>query len=251
MEQDFIPYQANQHRPDARVLVLAPHPDDEVLGCGGAVIAHVKQKNFIQVVIVTDGRMAEPQHPDPAAYVRLRQQESQQVADLIGYPSPIFWDYIDRQLDQADDLCAKIMQQIVDKNIEMVYTPSLHEVHPDHFALAQASVEAVTRLAEKNINIQLVMYDVGIPLAANIMLDITPVWDLKYQAMQYFQTQLKIQDYTRHMQALDEYRSYTLGSQVMAAEAYYVIDGQDLLAEPQLCFGHSQQGLYYQALIEK
>ncbi len=244
MEQNFIPYESRTTRPNARVLVLAPHADDEIFGCGGAVIAHCLQGDFVQVVVTTDGRMAEPQHPNPDAYVRLRQQESLQAAHLIGY-APEFWPYVDRELSQATDLVSKIINHIESVACDMVYAPSLHEIHPDHFALAQAAVHAITQLAKQNNNIQLVMYEVGVPLAANVLLNITPYFAQKQRAMACFASQLKIQDYRRHVRALNEYRSYTLGKDVLAAEAYYQIDGLTLLQQPHRCFGQSQQNLYF------
>ncbi len=52
------------YRPAARsVLVVAPHPDDEVLGCGGLIASHARAGHRIRVVFLTDGTGSHPGHP--------------------------------------------------------------------------------------------------------------------------------------------------------------------------------------------
>ena len=53
-EQDLIPYTAGRLE-GSPVLVLAPHPDDEVFGCGGALVQAAKNGIPVRVVVLTDG----------------------------------------------------------------------------------------------------------------------------------------------------------------------------------------------------
>lgn len=83
MESQFIPYTVSP-APYGRVLVLAPHPDDEVFGCGGAIMQHLAQGDEVTVIILTDGRAA-IEHADVASmmqYVEIRRQESRAAAAI-------------------------------------------------------------------------------------------------------------------------------------------------------------------------
>ena len=55
MEQRLIPYEATLNFAKGRLLVLAPHPDDEVFGCGGAIMRQMGAGGIVHVIILTDG----------------------------------------------------------------------------------------------------------------------------------------------------------------------------------------------------
>lgn len=242
MEITFIPYTATDLLPTGNVLVLAPHPDDEVFGCGGAIMQHVSQKNSVHVIIATDGRAAIEQleHEQLLAYINTRQQESCQAAHILGYGQPEFWQIPDRSLEAQTDLVAKIKQLIELKNYSLIYIPSVLEIHPDHYSLAISAIEAVCQIPQA---VTLIMYEIGIPLFPNQLLDITPFITPLEQAMACFTSQLAINDYSTYIQGLNRYRCYTLPPQVQAAEAYYLIDNQTLKNQPTRQFGYTRQTL--------
>ncbi len=239
-ESSFIPYHATVQLPGGEVLVLAPHPDDEVFGCAGAIMRHVAQGDAVTVIVVTDGRAA-TEHADEVSllnYIEIRQQESRTAAALLGYGLPEFWGEIDRQLVCSPALIQKLLSKIESLNITRLYAPSPLEVHPDHYALALIAIEAVKQCRQP---ITLVMYEVGVPLYPNILLDITDFSEKKQQAIQSFVSQQSLLDYGKPLQALNIYRAYTLPSTVTAAEAYYEIANTTLQIQPWRCFGYSRQ----------
>ena len=95
------------------------------------------------------------------------------------------------------------------------------------------------------------MYEIGVPLHPNMLLDITQFIERKQAAIDCFRSQLDILDYSHQLQSLNGYRSYTLSSQVKAAEAYYVIDGATLQNEPWRKFGNSQQSVMLEEAYSK
>jgi LmbE family N-acetylglucosaminyl deacetylase len=250
MESFFIPYNATTVLPIGKILVLAPHPDDEVFGCGGAIMQHVAQGNAISVIVVTDGSAA-IRHSDSNShlkYIKIRQQESQQAAQILGYRQLAFWDIADRSLTYNEELLQRLEKIIQEHKITQVYAPSVLEVHPDHYALAMMAVEVVRRCGK---NVSLAMYEVGVPLYPNLLLDITPVIKRKQAAINCFNSQLDILDYSDQLQSLNGYRSYTLPATVKAAEAYYIIDGETLQTQPWLRFGYSQQTVVLEEAYQK
>lgn len=220
MEHFFIPYQAVSSLPGHGVAVLAPHADDEVLGCGGALAGFVAQGRPIHVAVACDDR-------DAQATV-LRHAESEAAARVIGYPAPFFWGIPDGQLRQARNLSDKIRTWLVEIDADLVLVTSCWEMHPDHRALAEAAIAAVVAL---NGRVWIAFYEVGQPLLPNTLLDITPWLDLKQRAMACFQSQLARQPYDDHITALNRYRTYTLPRTVRAAEAYRVLTAEELITE--------------------
>jgi LmbE family N-acetylglucosaminyl deacetylase len=238
-ESSFIPYTATTALPKGNVLVLAPHPDDEVFGCAGAIMQHVSQNDSVQVVIVTDGSaaMIHPNTDSRRKYIETRQQESRKAAQVLAYGTPEFWGITDRTLESNDNFIERLVNYIKEKQINLVYAPSVMEIHPDHYALAMSAVEAVRHCGE---SVSLSMYEIGMPLHPNILLDITNTLERKRKAMNCFVSQLALQDYSRHILGLNTYRSYTLASTVTAVEAYYMLNGLELQNQFSL-FGNTRQ----------
>jgi LmbE family N-acetylglucosaminyl deacetylase len=63
-ESDIIPYHLS-HPPGERAIVLAPHPDDETLGCGGTIRLLLKSKRPVKVIFLTSGEKADPSNSLP------------------------------------------------------------------------------------------------------------------------------------------------------------------------------------------
>lgn len=226
-EQTFIPYRAELSLGRGRVLILAPHPDDEVLGCGGAIMRHVAAQDPVRVILCTDGALGlPPGHPNP---VETRRQESRAAAQVLGYGEPLFWDWPDRGLVYGEPLIAQIQEAIADWQADLVYAPSCWEVHPDHLNLALACAEAVRRLDRP---LQLVFYEVGVALWPNRLLDISDLIARKQQAIACFHSQIAQQDYGRQIAGLNAFRSYTLRPEIQAAEGYRVFSREALLSPP-------------------
>jgi LmbE family N-acetylglucosaminyl deacetylase/glycosyltransferase involved in cell wall biosynthesis len=228
MEEKLVPYKTVSRIVGKRVLVLAPHPDDEVFGCGGAIMRHVDAGDALQVVVVSDGEYR-VDASQQLAYSQLRQTESRQAAKIMGCDAPSFWGIPDRSVAYGEYLIGRITDAIDAFGADLVYAPSVFEMHPDHRAVGMAALESVRRNATRP---HLAMYEVGIPMPrVNTLLDISNLVDRKQSAMRCFVSQLGEQAYDEHITALNRYRTYTLGKQVSAAEGYFVASGDALSAD--------------------
>ncbi len=220
-----MPYEGARAIGARAVLVLAPHPDDEVFGCGGAIAGHVRRGEPVSVAILTNGE-GQAHVGDDVAYMAIRQEESRRAAAVLGCAMPEFWELPDRGVEYGEVLIGRIVAAARDAGADLVYAPSVFEMHPDHRALAMAAVEAVRRIGA---GARLAMYEVGVPLVrVNTLLDISAENAIKHQAMACFGSQLAVQAYNEHIAALNRYRTYTLGPAVCAAEAFWVLAGGDL-----------------------
>ncbi len=225
-EVSLMPYKAVRTLPARSVLVLAPHPDDETYGCGGAILRHVDEGVPVRVVILSDGGgQLEGDHR--LQVVRRRQEESRAAARILGVGEPEFWSLADRSLVYCEALVARIKEAIADA--DLIYAPSLEELHPDHRGIARATIEAVRRAGA---GVRLALYEISAPVHPNALVDITPVMEKKTAAMRCYQSQLQRQRYDEHISALNRFRTYTLPAHIGAAEGYLLVSAEELANDP-------------------
>ncbi|MBA2673413.1 PIG-L deacetylase family protein [Ramlibacter sp.] len=225
-----VPYEAAALPvPQARsVLVLAPHPDDEVFGCGGCAALYAQAGVPVQALLLTDGGLwGVP--PPGIGIVEARKAEARKAAAVLGCRPPLFGPYPDRGLKADTELVRIIVRQARACGADVLLAPSPWEVHPDHVATAWAAIDAVAQLGGATC---LVQYEVGSALQPNTLLDITPVWPRKREAMACFASQLAMQGYDRHVEALNVFRTYTLPATVEAAEGLRVATAQEAREDP-------------------
>ena len=228
MENKLIPYQATKDIDANSVIVFAPHPDDEIFGCSGAILRHLANNVPVHVVIVSDGAFHAEGDKKPKI-ISEREAESHKAAAILGYGEPEFWRLPDRGICYGEMLVLRIMEHIQSHAADLIYAPSLLEMHPDHRALAMSAIEAVRRSPSKP---QLALYEIGVPLQPNLLLDISDLTEQKKRAMECFVSQNQQQRYDLDITALNRYRTYTLPAEVTAAEAYILVTAEELLNDP-------------------
>lgn len=232
-ERELIPYMSSRLRGE-RLLVLAPHPDDEVIGCGGLIALHCEEKRHVKVVVVTDGSRATD--GTDASYVATRESETNRGLELLGAEAATFLRYPDRGLlDQHDSLVAELRKVIVEYRPDLIAVTSPMEIHPDHLALARAIIDlqqsnpaeaghdALTRIA---------FYEISQPFRPNTLVDISSVAARKYEAIMRHESQTSIRGYRDFAAGLNRYRSMTLEG-CEYAEGYYVVDSGSLRTLPE------------------
>ena len=229
MENWYIPYQTAQLPAAQKVWVLAPHPDDEVFGCAGAALSYAAQKAQVHVTVVSSGTGYT--HDDSAAHIQsTREAETNSALQLMGLGPAHFMQLPDRGLNQCTDLPRKLFLEMQQHRFDVVLAPSLDEVHPDHLAVTRALLAALEQTqAEGGALPWVVQYEVGAPLKPNLLLDMTTLWPRKLQAMHCFKSQQLVQDYAKHIEALNTFRTYSLPNTVSHAEAYRVLAPDEVL----------------------
>jgi len=220
MEHWHTPHVVADLPPAQRVLVLAPHPDDEIFGCGGVLALYRRQGAHVQVHVLTDGAGYAPDR-ERAEIARIRMAETDAALSRLDIGPASTSGLRDRTLAGLARLPLHVAEVIARHRPEVVLFPADGEIHPDHRALARAvrgalAVEPVIGGPSRPV---LLGYEIGAPLRPNLLVDITSVWALKQAAMQCFVSQQARQDYAGHIEALNRYRTYTLPADVRYAEA--------------------------------
>lgn len=230
MENWFIP-NATADLPEAsRVLILSPHPDDEIFGCGGCAALYARAGTQVLNYVLTDGG-GYFVGDERESIAEIRRAECLLAAKQIGVASSEFGPWEDRQLSAATDLVERLQALIQSSDVQVVFAPSLWEVHPDHRATAWAAIRAIQNLAKAGGQVPvLALYEIGAPLRPTHLVDISAVQAIKKNAMACFGSQLKHQRYDLHVSALNTFRTYTLPPSVAAAEALEVVPPDQLQA---------------------
>jgi N-acetylglucosamine malate deacetylase 1 len=214
---------ANKHNPaivwkpeGGRIVVLAPHMDDEIIGCGGTLYKHILEGATVTVVYLTDGRYG-GKLPLPSAgeqsgrqetdLVAIRRQEALLAMETLGIQHGIFLDAEDGQLSSAHSLPNRVRQILKKIQPQLVYLPFFLEEHPDHRAVTQILLDATEGT---DWEFDCCGYEVWTPLFPNCLVEIDKAVGIKEQALQCYQSQLLGNDYLHAALGLNAYRSMAL-----------------------------------------
>ena len=203
--------------PSGSVLVLAPHPDDESIGCGGVLALHARRGDPVLIVTLTDGAAGDPDGLyDGRDYRELRENETRQALGCLALHDVEFLRLPDGRLAQAAELDRAIADVVRRVRPDIVYAPSPWETLADHWAAARA-LERVLQAGEGGPAWW--AYEIWTPLVASHIVDIGSVWEQKRRAILCYQSQLRYVDYLERVEGLARYR--TLHAPALArAEAF-------------------------------
>ena len=175
-----------------RVLVLAPHPDDETIGCGGTIGIHALAGDRVTVCIVTDGGRSRAGGLSSEEMTRRRWREARQAAIALGDIELLQMDLPERAWDRAA-LSQALSSLLTEIRPTIVYTTSVVDYHPEHIEVAVSLADALARL-EKPDDITIRFYEVQVPLTpllTNLIADTTIVQRRKSVALAVYRTQRK------------------------------------------------------------
>jgi LmbE family N-acetylglucosaminyl deacetylase len=214
------------------VLIVAPHPDDEVLGCGGVIGRHVASGDDVYVVIVSKG-VADEFSPDLVEQAR---QEATMANKVLGTKRVFLLDFPAPRLDAVptSSLAAALKNVVVNVQATTVYLPHHGDIHGDHKAVYWATLVA-TRPNGDFFPARLLCYETlsetewGAPIpsdvfAPTVFVDVSQYLGVKLEAMKCYRSQLAPSPKARSLasiEALARVRGSTIG--VTAAEAFSLI----------------------------
>lgn len=220
-EDRLIPYHSSDFT-GRKVLVLAPHPDDETIGCGGSMALHADAGDPVKVVLLTNGAKGDTLKVyDKEDYVALRQSEAVRACASLGVGDMEFWGEEDRALAGSRTALLRLKKLFEEYQPELVYAPSILEFHPDHRA-ACLLLYQVIRCEPRGFEVA--FYEVGQPLRVNALIDITQVLPQKGRALEAYESQCRERPYGEMSLALNRYRSMTLSGESTHAEGFFLCD---------------------------
>jgi LmbE family N-acetylglucosaminyl deacetylase len=128
-----------------KVLIVAAHPDDEVLGCGGVIARHADAGDCVDIVFVADGVTA---RDGQRTGLDQRREAARKAAGILGARPPRFFDYPDNRLDSVALLdIVKAIEQVASEFAPVIaYTHHGSDLNVDHRVVHQAVMTALRPL---------------------------------------------------------------------------------------------------------
>lgn len=183
------------------ILIVAPHPDDETLGCGGAIALLRQFELSVEVLIVSDGTKSHPNsiaYPAPALR-RLRERESLAALKILGIkPQAVtFWGLPDGAISNTKSAIARCYSHLTNLKPATIFLPWRGDPHADHRASWQILTTACRHLALPPRIIEYPIWDWDdnqrgkLPDAVRVWrLNINKVLPLKTKAISQYRSQI-------------------------------------------------------------
>ena len=202
------------------VLVIAPHPDDESLGCGGTLCKHAARGDRVVVTYVTSGELGLKHLSREKAWA-IRESEARRAVGVLGGAAVEFLRLPDWSVADHVPRAARLLRPIVEREKPaLVYLPHAREWHPDHRAALR-----VLRAACRGGNglPEVLAYEVWTPLPEHDHVeDITAEMPKKLRALRAHRSQLNQFDYVRAVKGLNQFRG-ELAAKCRYAEVFQTI----------------------------
>ncbi|MDC0233078.1 PIG-L family deacetylase [Pelagibacteraceae bacterium] len=216
------------------MLIIAAHPDDEVLGCGGTIAKYSSKKN-IYLCILSDGESSRDisNKKNLAKKIENRKKMALKSSAILGIKKVFFGDFPDNKFDSVDLLSiVKFIEKIIIKvKPSTVFTHYENDLNIDHCLTFKASITACRPQYKNNINI--FSYFVPSSTDWNLKSDIfNPNWfeeiskfsSTKKKALNCYSSELRKSPHPRslkYIESLDLINGEKIG--VKKAEAYLLL----------------------------
>src|SRR5947208_16612112 len=146
-----------------RVLVISPHPDDESVGCGGAIRDHVTRGAAVRVVFLSSGERG-GHGRSPEETIPIREAEARAAADILGVEQIEVWRQPDGAFRATSGLVARLSDTLRAWRPQVVYVTHEREMHPDHRAACRLARRALRGAFPRGKQPPLRQYEVWTPL---------------------------------------------------------------------------------------
>ena len=214
-----------------RVLVIAPHPDDEIISSGGTILKLVDSGADIKVIYLTSGEEIEK---------NTREQEALEVAKRLKTMSE-FWHYTVHGIKADEGSKRRLISTLEDFEPQAVFIPFLSDDHPDHRSSNRFFYEALKDY--KKLSPEIWAYQVYSTLMPNVVIDITQEVERKSELINLFNSQMKRRNWSHYAKGLNAMNSRFLRtSEARYAECFFVVPLKEYL---NLC------GKYFDEKLKK
>lgn len=215
------------------ILIVAAHPDDEALGCGGTIARHVDEGDTVHVVFMADGVRS---RPDAAADdLENRMAAAKSAHEILGLKRVNYLGLPDNRMDSLPLLDVVQLLEAVIRTIapEVIYTHHQGDLNIDHCITHQAVMTVCRPLPGSSVK-EIYSFEVlsstewatpqQEPFIPNMFVDISDYLDIKLKALEAYRLEMRPAPHTRsieHAEHLARHRGNSMG--IAAAEGFAVV----------------------------
>ena len=220
-----------------RILVVAAHPDDELLGAGGTIRRLADEGKEVHAVILAEGMTSRAETRDEADFDKLNdlREDAKKASSIIGYNSIDFYDFPDNRMDEVDLLdIIKAVSRAVDKyKPDTIFTHHHGDLNIDHRRTCEAVLTACRPVGDYFVKRIYAFetpsstewnYVYNEPFTPNVFFDVSRTIKAKVDAMACYRSECTEYPHPRSedaLMALAKYRGTNVGVEV--AEAFVLL----------------------------
>ena len=214
------------------VLVVAAHPDDELLGAGGTVASHAANGDYVKLAVMCEGSSLR-YNQEWDAEVR---KQACEAARILGVTDLMMGDLPDQRLETIplQEVAKKVEQLIAESQPDVIYTHFAGDINRDHQVLAEAVLVAARPYSAPSVK-EILMFEtpsstewstpsLTTPFQANVYVDIERFLQKKIEAFCCYTAEVRPFPHPRSPEALTD-RAHYWGSLInrKAAEAFVLV----------------------------
>ena len=210
-----------------RALVLAPHADDDLLGCGGLLIRLIEGGTHVRVLFLTDSSGGDEVAGDSEAYGRRRRGEAVRALALLGIDDVRHLEIPDGSLARhVDEAADEIRGAVLDLRPDLLLSVSPLENSEDHRAAFAALYRVLAPLRGDGdldravARTRILLYEINQPTTPDVLVDVSGQVSTLTAAIEHHESQLALHNYLEAAVGLRRYRALSLPPSVTAAEGY-------------------------------
>lgn len=214
------------------ILIISPHQDDEVIGCGGTIVKHHKKGDRVWVVYITTGWLGIPKIKSKKEAARIREKEARNACKILGVEKVIFMREEDRNISESGKVIQKLIKIIREIKPNLIYAPHPEEKDIEHRITYEITKEAswlskspyLPNLGNPTKSIEAIyLYEVWTPMKDFfIKEDITSVINIKTKALLAYKSQTEYLNLINAIIGLNMYRGSMVGTTKRFAEVFQI-----------------------------
>ena len=204
--QPFLKYSLvkDDALPENGTMIIAPHPDDESIGCGGTIIKHRQAGGNATVVFCTMD-------------TEERRGESKAAMSLMDVDA-VYLDLPVESLNRSKEFPERLATIIDQKKPGIIFLPFFLDNHTDHRAANRAAISALESIRH---TCMIYAYPVWFPLYPTVIIDIAAQWEQKKELISCYRSQLATRDYIRMSGSLAGYWAEVKGHGLSMVETFF------------------------------
>jgi LmbE family N-acetylglucosaminyl deacetylase len=205
-------------------LVLAPHPDDEIVGCGGTILRLVRAGCRVVCVQATDGSDGWALRALPESERReVRLAEARAVAQAAGIREVDLWRADNRDFRTSDPMIARLAELLKRLEPALVFTPFLADQHKDHRTLNAVLAGAILASGDALAGARILGYEVWSLAPASLVCDVTEVRETQEDLLRRYEMGMRVDDFIDLCERRNHYHSLRLLGRPGYAEVFHAV----------------------------